>query len=87
MHETGMVRDLVCRLEKIAKENHEGRVARARVWLGALSHMSPTHFREHFTEAARGTAMANIALAIELSEDPGHPRAQDVILESVDLEV
>jgi hydrogenase nickel incorporation protein HypA/HybF len=87
MHETGMVRDLVRRLERAAQENGGGRIAGAHVWLGALSHMSPDHFRAHFEEAARGTVAAEAMLTIEASEDPNHPRAQDVILESVDLEV
>ncbi|HUN46692.1 MAG TPA: hydrogenase maturation nickel metallochaperone HypA [Stellaceae bacterium] len=86
MHETGMVRDLVRRLEQVARERGGGRIAAAQVWLGALSHMSPEHFREHFEEVSRGTVAAGARLAIELSQDPHHPSAQHVVLESVDLE-
>jgi len=86
MHETGMVRDLVRRLEQVAQESGGGRVAVAQVWLGALSHMSPEHFREHFEEASRGTVAAGARLTIELSQDMSHPSAQQVILESVELE-
>lgn len=55
MHETGPVRDLVCRLERAARDAGAERVCAAVVWLGALSNFSPAHFRAHFDEEARGT--------------------------------
>jgi hydrogenase nickel incorporation protein HypA/HybF len=87
MHETGIVRDLVRRLEQAAREAGAERVSGVSVWLGALSHFSPGHFREHFDDEARGTIAEGASLDIETSDDPTHPDAQNVMLRSVDLEV
>jgi hydrogenase nickel incorporation protein HypA/HybF len=87
MHETGIVRDLVRRLEKIAQEGGAERVSGVVVWLGALSQFSPEHFREHFDEEARGTIVEGAVLKIEASQDIGHPSAQNVMMESVDLDI
>lgn len=87
MHETGIVRDLMRRLEQAAREASAERVSGVAVWLGALSHFSPRHFREHFEDAARGTIAEGAALAIEASDDPTHPNAQSVMLRHVDFEV
>ena len=62
------------------------RVAGAKIWLGALSHLSAEHFREHFAIEARDTLAAGAVLEIEVSNDPADPHAQHVRLESVDLD-
>lgn len=87
MHETGIVRDLVRRLEQAARDAGSKHVSGAVVWLGALTNFSPEHFREHFDREARGTLVQGAALKIERSRDVGHPHAQDVIMRSVDLDV
>lgn len=87
MHETGIVRDLVRRIERAAREAHADRVAAVHVWLGAMSQFSPTHFREHFDDEARGTIAEGAALEIEMSQDVRHPQAQSVMMQSLDLDV
>ncbi|MGC2462167.1 MAG: hydrogenase/urease maturation nickel metallochaperone HypA [Steroidobacteraceae bacterium] len=87
MHETGIVRDLVHRLERAARDAGAERVCGVEVWLGALSQFSPAHFRAHFDDEARGTAAQGASLRIVVSEDIEHPRAQSVVIHSVDLEV
>ena len=87
MHETGVVRALVRRLEDAAREAGAQRVSGVTVWLGALSQLSPQHLREHFAEEVRGTRAENADLQIESSEEVGHPHAQDVVVRSVALEV
>ena len=87
MHETGIVRDLVCRLVTVAQDGGAERVSGVVVWLGALSQFSPKHFREHFDEEVRGTIAEGAVLTIEASQDVGHPRAQDVMMQSVDLDI
>ena len=57
------------------------------MWLGALSQFSAGHFRAHFDNEARGTAAQGAALHIAVSEDIEHPRAQSVVIQSVDLEI
>ena len=87
MHETGMVRDLVRRLERTARDNGAIRIRGAQVWLGALSQFSADHFREHFIDETHGTMAEGAQLDIEVSADVFHPEAQHVIITSVDLEV
>ena len=86
MHETALVRDVVRRIEDVARAAGARRVTGAKVWLGALSHVSAEHFREHFAIEAEGSIAASATLSIELSGDLDHPLAQHVRLESVDLD-
>ncbi len=85
MHETALVRDVVHRIEDLARPTGS-KVTRAKVWLGALSHLSAEHFREHFVVEARHTLAAGATLEIEVSRDLEDPHAQHVRLESVELE-
>ena len=87
MHESGLIHNLVHRLEAAARDAGAERVSGAPVWLGALSQMSPAHFREHFDEEVRGTVAEGATLTIELSDDPAAADAQSVVLRSVELEV
>ena len=87
MHETGIVKDLVHRLEKAAIDASARRVLGAHVWLGALSQFSAEHFRVHFEEETRGTLAQGAKLEIEVSTDQLHPSALHAVVQSVDLEV
>lgn len=87
MHETGIVRDLVRRIETAAKDAGAVRVTGVSIWLGAMSQFSPEHFQEHFDDESRGTLAEGARLAIERSTDLAHPRAQDVMMQSLDLDV
>jgi hydrogenase nickel incorporation protein HypA/HybF len=86
MHETALVRDVVRRINDLARSTGARRVTGAKVWLGALSHLSAEHFRQHFAVEARRTAAAEATLMIEVSHDLNDPHAQHVRLESVDLD-
>ena len=86
MHETALVRDIVHCINDLAQSTGTRRVTSARIWLGALSHLSPEHFREHFAIEARDTIAAQAILDVELSSDLNDPHAQLVRLESVDIE-
>lgn len=87
MHETGIVKDLVRRMEDAAREAGAERIVAATVWLGALSQFSPAHFREHFDEEVRGTMAQDAELTVQGSDDASDPNAQAVMLLSLDLEV
>jgi hydrogenase nickel incorporation protein HypA/HybF len=86
VHEASLMKNLMGKVEQLAREHGAGRVTRLKVKLGALSHFSPDHFREHFERAARGTVAEGASLEIELLTDISDPRAQDVVLESADVE-
>jgi len=87
MHETGIVRDLVRRLETVARDAGAEAVSGVEVWLGALSQFSPLHFREHFEDEAKGTIAEGARIDIVASDDPADPDALHVTIRSVDLEV
>ena len=86
MHETALVRDVVRRIEDLARATGARRITGAKIWLGALSHLSAEHFREHYALEAQGSIAAGAILTIEASSDLDHPDAQHVRLESVDLD-
>ncbi len=56
------------------------------MWLGALSHMSPGHFAEHFEDSSRGTIAEGAEVACRVSDDIHDPRANEVVLEGVEVE-
>ena len=87
MHEKHLTEDLVRRLEAIAAAEGGRRVTRINVRLGALSHFTPEHFREHFDDAAAGTVAEGAAVEAVLGTDPTEPGAQAVLLESVQVEL
>jgi len=87
MHETGIVRDLVKRLESIVRDADASSVSSVDIWLGALSQFSPAHFREHFVEEAEGTLAEGAALRIETSDDFANPDALHVMIRTVDLDM
>jgi hydrogenase nickel incorporation protein HypA/HybF len=85
MHERALMADLLREIEAVAAEQGGGRVVAISVHLGALSHFTPEHFREHFEDAARGSAAEGAAVEVELGDDLSDPRAQGVVLETVEL--
>jgi len=85
MHEAALMRDLVRRIEAVAREEGGRRVVAVRVWLGALSHFTPVHFREHFVDATVGTLAEGARVEAETSDDIEHPDAAGVRLLSVEV--
>jgi hydrogenase nickel incorporation protein HypA/HybF len=81
------MRDLMHKIESSARAEGGIRVTRIRVRLGALSHFTPEHFREHFEDASRGTLAEGADVETKLCSDPTEPDAQGVVLESVELEL
>ena len=86
MHEASLMTGLIGRIREIAAAEQATRVVAIKVWCGALSHMSRAHFAEHFARAAAGTLAESAALDVTVSDDLTDPRAQDIVLESVDVE-
>ncbi len=82
MHEHSLMADL---MKKIADLAGPSKVISVKVTLGALSHMTPEHFTEHFEESSQGTSAADAKLDITMSDDIHHPNAQDVLLESIEV--
>lgn len=79
--------DLMQKIEEVARDGRATRVTRVSVRLGALSHFTPEHFREHFEEAARGTIAEGAEVEAVLDGDITAAQARDVVLESVEVDV
>lgn len=86
MHEQALMADVVRKVEAVAAGEGAGRVVRLQVRLGALSHFTPEHFREHFADVSRGTIAEGAEIDATIDDDVSSERAQDVILESVEVE-
>lgn len=87
MHERALMTDLMREIEEVARADDATRVTRVSVRLGALSHFTQEHFREHFVDASRGTLAEGAAVDAVLADDLDDPRATGVVLESVEVEV
>ena len=87
MHEKALMDDLMAKILSVAEAEGGGRVVRIRVHLGALSHFTPAHFREHFDDASRGTLAEGAIVDATLAADLTAPNATGVVLESVEVAV
>lgn len=85
MHEFSLMADLLRKIEQLGKDAKTDKVTGVKVKLGALSHITPDHFREHFEAVIVGTIAEGATLEIEQSDDQSDPNAQDILLESVDI--
>jgi hydrogenase nickel incorporation protein HypA/HybF len=87
MHEHALMRDLMREIESVARADDALSVTRVSVRLGALSHFTPEHFREHFVDASRGTLAEGAEVETSLATSLDDPNAAGVVLESVEVEV
>jgi hydrogenase nickel incorporation protein HypA/HybF len=86
MHEHALMTDIMRQILTTAERENARRVVGVSVWLGALSHMSPEHFAEHFHDAAAGTIAEGAGVEAAASDDIHDPRAADVVLRNVEVE-
>ena len=87
MHEQALMADVARKLEQTAADGGADRVIRVVVRLGALSHFTPEHFREHFVDATRGTVAEGAEVIATLDADITAPDAGHVVVQSVELEI
>lgn len=85
MHEHSLMKGLMVQISALAEKEGARRIHSVNIWLGAMSHMSPEHFKEHFDEIAKGGIAEAAILNIETSDDIHNQNAQDVILQSVEI--
>jgi len=86
VHERALMRDVMRKIDEVARAGGAARVTRAGVRLGALSHFSAEHFREHFVDAAHGTIAEGATIDAVLDTDIADSRARHVVVESVEVE-
>ena len=85
MHEFSLITDLIRKITTIAREQHASKVISVTVKLGALSHISQDHFREHFVHASRGTISEGSQLNIEFRTDVTDPQSQEVLIKNIEI--
>lgn len=85
MHEMSLFKDILQKIESLSYEYKGQRLVKFTIRLGALSHISPAHFSEHFEEFSKGTAAEGATLVIIEDKDKQAPYAQGIILESIDV--
>jgi hydrogenase nickel incorporation protein HypA/HybF len=78
--------DLIRKIEEVARADGAAHVTRVSVRLGALSHFTLEHFREHFEDASLGTVAEGAEVDAVLETDVHAPNAAGVVLESVEVE-
>jgi len=81
------MQDVMRRIDQVARADGAARVTRVAVRLGALSHFTAEHFREHFADASRGTIAEGAEIDAIVDLDVHRPEAADVVLESVEIEL
>ena len=86
MHEFSLIQDLMKKIVAIARDHEAQKVVTVRVKLGALCHISAEHFGEHFADASAGTVAQGARLEIEQSKDETASDAQDILLQSVEVQ-
>ncbi|MBM3748625.1 MAG: hydrogenase maturation nickel metallochaperone HypA [Acidobacteria bacterium] len=86
MHESGMIEDLIAKVESLAREKAAHRVVAVEVSVGPLAGISGDHLREHFLIAAQGTLADGAELRVREPADPAARDPLGVFLESVELE-
>ncbi len=86
MHEQSLMADLMRKLESLSRDQGGKKIMQVKVKLGALSHISADHFREHFEHSSRASCAENACLEVEVSEDINDPNAQEILLQSIEVE-
>lgn len=86
MHEKSLMDDLMRKILHLAEKEKATRITKVSVKLGALSHMSKEHFKEHFDISARETIAQDAEIDAEESQDIHDPNAMVILLKSIDVE-
>lgn len=86
MHDHAVMRDLMHQILKTAEAEKARSVTGISVWLGALSHMTPAHFAEHFHDAAAGTIAEGATIETTTSSDIHDPNATGLVLRGIEVE-
>jgi len=85
MHEHSLMNNLMNKILSLAEKENATKVTKVSVKLGALSHMSPEHFKEHFTISSKGTIAEGAFIDAEEANDIHDPNAQTILLKSIDV--
>ena len=87
MHEMSLFKDILEKIESLSQENDGKKIVRLKIILGALSHLSASHFQSHFDDFSKGTAAEGAELEVVEDQNEKAEHAQSIILESVEMEI
>lgn len=87
MHEVKLVQDLIAKVATEAQKHRAVEVLTIEVWRGALCHCTVDQLADLFVELSEGTVAEGAHLLVHESDDPDDPRANDLLLVSVEMEV
>ena len=85
MHEKSVMDNLMKKILQVAEQEKAKKIIKVSVKLGAFSHMSKQHFKQHFELASKGTIAEGAEIDAEVSEDIHDPGANIVTLKSIDI--
>lgn len=85
MHEQSVMNDLMDKIFELAQKSKANQITKICVQLGALSHMSVSHFKEHFLIASQGTVAEGAEIEAQEIQDIHDPNAQNIVLKSIDV--
>ncbi len=75
MHEEAVLRDLRRKILEVARAESDRPIVRVRLWVGALSHLTPVTLRARWPEVVADSPARDGTLEVEVSGDPLHPDA------------
>ena len=70
MHEHSLMNNLMSKILSLAEKENAVQITKISVKLGALSHMSPEHFREHFDIAAKALKTLGVTKVRLITNNP-----------------
>jgi len=81
-----VIRDVIRRLETVAREQGGSRVTRIRVRIRPSSGLSPEDFRTRFARSARATLAEGAEVQVQTDGD-ADAGTEEVFLETVEIEL
>jgi hydrogenase nickel incorporation protein HypA/HybF len=86
MHEEALLHDLRRKLDEVAVASRADRIARVRIRVGALCHVTPESLRRRWPLMVAGSPASDATLEVEAATDTSSPTARDVVLVDVVIE-
>jgi hydrogenase nickel incorporation protein HypA/HybF len=84
--DNSFIKEFIQRVELAARQQGAKRITAVNVKLGARCQINANYLTFHFLLASQGTLAEGAQLHIQAVPDPKDPHAQDLILESVEVE-
>jgi hydrogenase nickel incorporation protein HypA/HybF len=87
MHEHTLVKSLYRQLDALCRAEGGTRITRVEITLGAFSHISADHFREHFMHESHETLAHGAELVVHENPDIHHPHASEIVIDAIEVDI